>query len=72
MGILIGDIKYRGKGVAKEVIDVTVSWLNKNFGIKNFLLGVDFLHIEKIIVIIMIFLSYKFFKIVERLDSKYK
>ena len=41
MGILIGDIKYRGKGVAKEVIDVTVSWLNKNFGIKNFLLGVD-------------------------------
>lgn len=41
MGILIGDIKYRGKGVAKEVIEVTVSWLNENFGIENFLLGVD-------------------------------
>jgi RimJ/RimL family protein N-acetyltransferase len=41
MGMLIGDIKYRGKGVAKEVIEVTVSCLNKNFGIKNFLLGVD-------------------------------
>ena len=41
MGILIGDIKYRSKGVVKEVIEVTVSCLNKNFGIKNFSLGVD-------------------------------
>ena len=41
-------------------------------GSYNFLLGVKFLHIEKIIVIIMIFISYKFFKIVEKLDSNYK
>ena len=41
MGILITDIKHRGKGVAKEVIEVTVSWLNKNLSIKKFLLGGD-------------------------------
>jgi len=40
-GILIGDIRYRGKGFAKEIIKVTVSWLNENFNIENFLLGVD-------------------------------
>ena len=41
MGILIGDMKYRGRGIAKEVIQITVNWLNKNLGIENFLLGVD-------------------------------
>lgn len=41
-------------------------------GSYNFLLGVDFLHIEKIIVIIMIFLSYKLYKIVRRIDFFYR
>jgi hypothetical protein len=57
------DIKFLGYSILIPII---------LHGSYNFLLGVDFLHIEKIIVIIMIFLSYKFFKIVERLDSKYK
>ena len=57
------DIKFLGYSILVPII---------LHGSYNFLLGVDFLHIEKIIVIIMIFLSYKFFKIVERLDSKYK
>ena len=57
------DIKFLGYSILIPII---------LHGSYNFLLGVDFLHIEKIIVIVMIFLSYKFFKIVEKLDSKYK
>ena len=57
------DIKFLGYSILVPII---------LHGSYNFLLGVDFLHIEKIIVIIMIFLYYKFFKIVERLDSNYK
>ena len=57
------DIKFLGYSILVPII---------LHGSYNFLLGVDFLHIEKIIVIIMIFLSYKFFKIVEKLDSNYK
>jgi RsiW-degrading membrane proteinase PrsW (M82 family) len=57
------DIKFLGYSILIPII---------LHGSYNFLLGVDFLHIEKIIVIIMIFLSYKLFNILERLDSKYK
>ena len=57
------DIKFLGYSILIPII---------LHGSYNFLLGVDFLHIEKIIVVIMIFLSYKFFKIVEKLDSNYK
>ncbi len=41
MGILIGEKRWRGKGVATEVINATVIWLQKNLGIRKFFLGVD-------------------------------
>ena len=41
MGILIGEKSWRGAGVATEVINATVIWLQKNLGIREFFLGVD-------------------------------
>ncbi|ALE53195.1 hypothetical protein SP60_02195 [Candidatus Thioglobus autotrophicus] len=41
MGILIGEKSWRGVGVATEVINATVIWLQKNLGIREFFLGVD-------------------------------
>lgn len=41
MGILIGDCEWRGKGVAKEVIEATALWLNKNKNIERIILGVN-------------------------------
>lgn len=41
-------------------------------GSYNFLLGVDFPHVEKIIVIIMIFLSYQLYKIVSKIETSYR
>ena len=38
MGILIGDKDWRGKGVAKEVIDASADWINYEFKIKKILL----------------------------------
>lgn len=40
MGILIGEITYRGIGVAKEVITASSRWLSDNRNIKEILLGV--------------------------------
>jgi ribosomal-protein-alanine N-acetyltransferase len=41
MGILIGEIAWRGKGVAGEVIYASAMWLRKNRGISQIVLGVD-------------------------------
>ena len=41
MGILIGNIGWRGKGVATEVINISAEWLYENFNIKNIFLSVD-------------------------------
>ncbi len=40
MGILIGDIDWRGKGVAAEAINASVSWLAHHGGIGEFVLHV--------------------------------
>ncbi len=41
MGILIGDITYRGCGVAAEVLRVSGDWLKKHRNINQILLGVN-------------------------------
>lgn len=41
MGILIGDVAWRGRGVAPEVLDACCDWLYKNRRIKHILLGVQ-------------------------------
>lgn len=41
LGILIGEKKYRGKGVAREVIMASVSWLQNSYDIKTIRLGVN-------------------------------
>ncbi len=41
MGILIGEVSWRGKGVAGEVIQASANWLNYNRGISYISLGVD-------------------------------
>ena len=41
LGILIGDKGYRGKGIAREVIVVSILWLADNYDIKTIKLGVD-------------------------------
>jgi RimJ/RimL family protein N-acetyltransferase len=40
MGILIGDVEWRGKGVAPEVLTGCVDWLAKNKNINKITLGV--------------------------------
>jgi len=41
MGIIIGEPKWRGKGVATEVINRSAEWLYYNKNIKKIILGVD-------------------------------
>lgn len=41
MGILVGEPAWRGKGLAKEILDVTSNWLYLNFGITKIGLRVD-------------------------------
>ena len=41
MGILIGELSWRGKGVAGEVIHASAQWLNRHSGIRSIVLGVD-------------------------------
>jgi RimJ/RimL family protein N-acetyltransferase len=41
MGILIGNVQWRGKGVAYEVIKESGEYLAKKFDVKNIFLGVD-------------------------------
>ncbi len=40
MGILIGEVAWRGRGVAEEVIRASARWLKENRGINDILLGV--------------------------------
>lgn len=41
LGVLIGENKYRGKGVAKEIINACGQWLKEHKGISRMILGVD-------------------------------
>lgn len=41
MGILIGEVAWRGKGVAGEVIHASAMWLHEHRGIAQIVLGVD-------------------------------
>jgi len=41
MGILIGDPSYRGKGVTKEVLDVSGKWIKNQYNINQIILGVS-------------------------------
>lgn len=41
MGILIGEIAWRGKSVAGEVIHASAMWLREHRGIAQIVLGVD-------------------------------
>jgi ribosomal-protein-alanine N-acetyltransferase len=41
MGILIGDVAWRGRGVAPEVLEACCEWLYRNRRIKHVLLGVQ-------------------------------
>ena len=41
MGILIGDKIYRGRGLAKIVIEESAKWLNSSLGLQTIFLGVD-------------------------------
>ena len=38
---MIGDEKYRNKGIGSETIKISMDWLNKNYNIKKIILGVD-------------------------------
>ena len=40
LGILIGDLRYRGRGYAKEIIDSTCKHISNNFNINKIYLGV--------------------------------
>jgi RimJ/RimL family protein N-acetyltransferase len=40
LGILIGDLRYRGRGYAKEIIDSTCEHVSNIFSIKKIYLGV--------------------------------
>lgn len=41
MGILIGELQWRGKGVASEVITASANYLKNNHSIQTIILGVD-------------------------------
>ena len=41
LGILIGDKNYRGKGIAREIIEVSILWLSQQYEIESIKLGVD-------------------------------
>lgn len=41
MGMLIGESIWRGQGVAREVINTSMCWLEAKFGLREILLGVD-------------------------------
>lgn len=41
LGILIGDLEYRGKGYAKEIIDATCEHISNRYNINKIYLGVN-------------------------------
>lgn len=40
VGVLIGEVEYRGRGVATDVLVASTAWLKENRQINQFLLGV--------------------------------
>lgn len=44
LGILVGEISYRSKGVGHETITSIMDWAHEEFGIDTFKLGCDFLN----------------------------
>lgn len=48
LGIMIGDKKYRNKGIGSETIKISMDWLNKNYNIKKIKLGVDINNLQAI------------------------
>ncbi len=48
MGILIGERSWRGKRIAREVIDASAEWLHENRSIDEIILGVDKTHLAAI------------------------
>lgn len=40
MGILIGEMEYRGQGIAEKIIKLSARWLNEVFSIEQITLGV--------------------------------
>ncbi len=48
MGILVGDVAWRGKGVAGEVIHASAMWLRDNRNVNTLALGVDYANIAAI------------------------
>ena len=48
LGIMIGDKKYRNKGIGFETIKISMDWLNKNYNIKKIKLGVDINNLQAI------------------------
>ena len=48
LGILIGNIQYRGKGIAAQVIQDTTNYLKNKFEIEEFKLGVNVEHLQAI------------------------
>lgn len=41
MGIMLGDLNWRGKGVAGEIIQASFDYFKENFELKKMLLGVE-------------------------------
>ncbi len=41
IGILIGDVNYRGRGLGRDVIYYSTDWLKETLGITTYTLGVD-------------------------------
>ena len=41
VGIMIGDKRWRGKGIATEALELSINWIYKNFQIKKIFLGVN-------------------------------
>ena len=48
MGILIGEVDWRGKGVATEVLSASAQWLRQHRGIRQIVLGVAKSNLEAI------------------------
>ncbi|MCZ8344741.1 MAG: GNAT family protein [Leptospira sp.] len=48
MGILIGEERFRGKGVAQEIIEATAKWLKENLQILNIFLAVNRMNLPAI------------------------
>ncbi len=71
MGILIGDIKWQGIGVASEVITESSIWLNKNYRIKKIILGVSIENVGAIKAYKKVGFKVKSTPYISTMDKKY-